>query len=167
MLENGISGTQHDYAYLHGDERTILNCYRTQLKTNLIILMLVCRFRLCLHYNIHALKSIREQPWSSGTVSSAHDIQIGIILPTSSEASSGRYRPLQWMPILRSYCQFLGDENPRWYDTTDRQRAGDDCTTHLWSAASPVALQHCSPDLQTYQISYVIFWLSPPIPCLR
>ena len=42
LLENGISGTQHDYAYLHGDERTILNCYRTQLKTNLIILMLVC-----------------------------------------------------------------------------------------------------------------------------
>ena len=41
LLENGISGTQHDYAYLHGDERTILNCYRTQLKTR-IILMLVC-----------------------------------------------------------------------------------------------------------------------------
>ena len=100
--------------------------------------------------------------------SSAHDIQIGMILPTSSEASSGRYRPLQWMPILRSYCQFLDDENPRWYDTTDRQRAGDDCTTHLWSAASPVTTLFTRladvPDKLCY---FVIFWLSPPIPCLR
>ena len=52
-----------------------------------------------------------------------------------TKPSSGQYRPLQWKPHIGSYC----DESLCWYDTSDRLRVVDDCSTHPWSAVCFVA----------------------------